>query len=64
MGFKELFAGKKTHVLVLLAIVLNTMNAMNDGGPEAVMSADTALNTISFALVSTFKAGVDRLLGK
>jgi hypothetical protein len=59
----ELLAGKKTHILVLGAIVINALSTVANSGPEAVMSADSALQTINLALVSTFKMGVDRVLG-
>lgn len=58
----NLLAGKKTHILVLAAIFINALQAVANG--EQLMTPVTALNTINLALVSTFKMGVDRVLGK
>lgn len=61
MNFLGLLAGKKTHILVFLAALLNAyMDSQQVGG----MDAGTALETLQLGLVSTFKAGLDRLLSR
>lgn len=53
--------GSKTHLLVLTAIVLNGVIDQQSGQG---MGLDTALQTIQIAMVSTFKAGVERVLAR
>ncbi len=56
---KEFFAGKKTHITVLLIIIANTFqNVANQGGDLGDLSM--WIDNAKVALVSTFKMMFDR----
>lgn len=61
MALIQALQGSKTHLLVLAAAILN---AVIDQSSVTGVDAATALETIQLGMVSTFKAGVDRLLAK
>lgn len=54
-------AGKKTHLLVGLMILLNIVNDTNTYGG---IDVDTLETSVKFGLVSTIKAWVTRLMAK
>lgn len=64
LNIRDFFAGKKTHVLVLVAIALSVGKALYAGGPEALMTVGEAEKVIGLGLVSTFKMGIDRLMDR
>lgn len=61
MNLVTALQGSKTHLLVLAAAVINAIADMESG---TGIDVNTAIQTIQFGMVSTFKAGVDRLLAK
>jgi hypothetical protein len=61
MNLVTALQGSKTHLLVGLAVLINAYMDMESG---TGMDMGTAISTIQLALVSTFKAGVDRLAAK
>jgi hypothetical protein len=58
----KFFAGKKTHFLVAAVIVLNTLNELGQGGD--LLDTTLLMENLELGIISTFKMGVDRLLGK
>ena len=58
-SIKELFSGRKTHIIVLLTIIATTFNHVIEQGGD-VTDISMWIDNAKLALVSTFKMMFDR----